>query len=448
MPSLIIRFYITLIISTLISLPALAHSPVAQITAESSLAPMLKKVTPAIVNIAVEKVVETKLNQLLPTSNDNNTRIPVKMMMVGSGIIFDAKHGYIVTNAHVIKDQKVIVATLKNGEKYYATLLAKSKKYDIAVLQIHAKHLDALDFGNSNKLQVGDFVTAIGSPFGLEQTVTSGVVSALNRSHPKIEGYQSFIQTDAPINPGNSGGALVNMQGKLIGINTAIIAPTAGNTGIGFAIPSNMAKAVISQLLKYGKVERGVLGVIVQKLTPSLANAMALSGHTGAVVTQVLPNSPADDSGIKSGDLITQIDKTNIRGAEQLQNTVGLIKPDTSINMTVIRDHQSRIIEATIGRPKDLKTQIMPYFSGMRLQDFKELESDGTAISGLIIAKVSDHSQGALSGLRPGDIITEINQKPIHSLQLLKKIVHEHHKPLLLTVLRGHMSAFIVIRAQ
>lgn len=447
MTSLRLNFIVLLTLSFLASTNTFAHIPVSKIYTQNSLAPMLKRVTPAIVNISVEKVVERKLSQILSIPDNDKRKVKIKTMMVGSGIIFDANKGYIVTNAHVVKDQKVIVVTLKNGLKYYAKLLAKSKDYDIAILQIHAKHLTQLSFGNSNELSVGDFVAAIGSPFGLSQTVTSGVISALNRSHPQIEGYQSFIQTDAPINPGNSGGALITLQGKLVGINTAIVAPTAGNTGIGFAIPSNMAKQVVQQLLKYGKVERGALGVIVQNLSPALATAINLPKQQGAIVSEVLPNSPAADAGLKAGDVITKLGHLSIESADQLKNTLGLIRPDTTINITVIRDHQDQVIQATIGDPKHIKTRVMAYFSGIRMRNFTELESNGTKLSGVVIASISDKSPGALAGLEPGDVITKINNQKISSLKQLNQAITGHKNPLLLTVARGNIKAFMVIRA-
>src|SRR3990167_6312112 len=229
-----------------IPLICLAHLPTTQENNNNSIAPMLQKVTPAVVNVYVEQERLTNLNQLIQTQDDT-TQVPIKSYAVGSGVIFDAEKGLIVTNAHVVAHEKIIIVTLKNGERYHAKLVAKDKGYDIAILQIPATHLTALSFANSDDIKVGDFVTAIGSPYGLSQTVTSGVVSAVNRTHPQIEGYQSFIQTDAPINPGNSGGALVDMKGKLVGINTAMVAPTDGSIGLGFSIPSNMVQGVIEQ---------------------------------------------------------------------------------------------------------------------------------------------------------------------------------------------------------
>src|SRR3990167_8850107 len=348
----------------LIPIAGFAHLPTSQ--EGNSIAPMLAKVTPAIVNIYVEGEQLTRVDQLLPERGEDGRKVPVKSFAVGSGVIFDAAKGLIVTNAHVISNEKVIVVTLKNGERYHAKLIAKDTGYDIAILHIDATDLTQLPFANSDNVKVGDFVTAIGSPYGLAQTVTSGVVSALNRAHPQIEGYQNFIQTDAPINPGNSGGALLNMQGELIGINTAIVAPDAGNIGIGFAIPSNLTQSVIDQLLKYGKVKRGVLGVIVQNLTPELADALNLHHHKGALISEVEPNTPAESAGLKVGDVVTAVDHHPTNSAAQLRNTLGLIHPGTKASITFIRDNKTKTVTIDVANPKKIKEKMLPYISGMR----------------------------------------------------------------------------------
>lgn len=430
-----------------ISLCSFAHLPTTQENNQNSIAPMLQKVTPAVVNIYVEEERLTKLDTLIQTQ-DNTTKVPIKSYAVGSGVIFNAEKGLIVTNAHVIANEKVMIVTLKNGQRYHAKLIAKDKGYDIAILQIHAKNLTALSFANSNTIKVGDFVTAIGSPYGLSQTVTSGVVSALNRIHPQIEGYQSFIQTDAPINPGNSGGALVNMSGQLIGINTAMVAPTDGSIGLGFSIPSNMVQSVIEQLLKYGKVERGVLGVIVQNITPALADALQLKNSDGAIVTQVMPNTPAKTAGLTAGDVITDIDHHAVNGAAQLRNAMGLIHPGTSVSLTFIHHNQTKTISVIVADPKKIKQQAMPYFSGMRLQNFNELESNGALLHGVLITGITDASEGALAGLTLGDVITSINHTPVTSIASLTKITAHETKPLLLTVKRGNENMFLVLAAE
>lgn len=427
----------------LIIIPALCF---AHLFGEQSLAPMLEKITPAVVNVYVEEIKLTNLNDLIQTT-DNITKIPVKSYAVGSGVIFDAEKGLIVTNAHVVAHQKLIIVTSKNGQRYRAKLIAKDDGYDIAILHIDAKNLTALSFANSDNLKVGDFVTAIGSPYGLRQTVTSGVVSALNRTHPRIEGYQSFIQTDAPINPGNSGGALVNMNGQLIGINTAMVAPSDGSIGIGFAIPSNMVDSVITQLIKYGKVQHGVLGVIVQNITPQLADALHLKDTKGALISQILPETPAAVAELKPEDVITDINGHPVFGSVQLRNAMGLIHPGTSAVLTYLRDNKLEKATITVADPDKLKEKQVPYFDGMRLQDFHEIEFDGTHLNGVLITGLSDSSNGALAGLAVADVITAVNSKPVDSVKTLQYIVIHEKNPILLSVMRGNNNLFLILNA-
>ncbi len=424
-----------------------AHTPaIVNNKPAASLAPMLTKVTPAVVNITVAKTTPKQPFQppALQAKKKHTAQIAV-----GSGVIINAKTGLIVTNAHVIQNAHIILVTLKDGRRYRAKLVGKSIGFDIAIIKIHAKNLMAIPFGDSDKLKVGDFVAAIGSPFGFTQTVTSGVISALNRSRPKIEGFQSFIQTDAPINPGNSGGALVNMKGQLIGINTALFTPIDANIGIGFSIPSNMVHSVIQQLLKYGKVSRGILGVIAQNITPVLANAMGIQKKQGAIVTQVVPGSPAQKAKIQPRDIIIGLNHKTIKSAVQLRNDLGMLRPGTKIVLVVIRNHKQLQIHATVGNPKAmLKQHAIPFLSGLRLQKFKELEGNGKQLTGALVTGVSNMSQGALAGLQPGDIITHANFKKINSVKSLENIADHSQKPLLLKVMRGKGSLFLVIEPQ
>jgi len=446
--NILILFSLLFVLFVFFPSQAEAHLPA--LHNQTSLAPMLKNVMPAVVNISVEAVKLTRLDELVPNVENNSTKVPVKSYTVGSGVIFDAQKGLIITNAHVVQHEKTIVVTLKDGRRYLAKMLAKDDDYDIAILQIHAKHLTNVTFANSDRVKVGDFVTAIGSPYGLSQTVTSGVVSAINRSHPQIEGYQSFIQTDAPINPGNSGGALVNMQGQIIGINTAMVAPSDGNIGIGFAIPSNMVQSVAEQLLKYGKVERGILGVIVQNITPALQEAMHLATTQCALISQVLPNTPAEMIKLKPQDIITKIDQHNIRSADQLKNTLGLIRPKTPITLTIIRNHNTLQLKAVVGDPKKISEKKIPYFSGVRMQDLNEFESDGTRLKGLLVTDISSNSEAGLAGLTPGDVLIDINGSPVTGMTDLEKIIQQNtsRRPLLLTVRRGNSNFYLVMRAE
>ncbi|MCB1826996.1 MAG: Do family serine endopeptidase [Coxiellaceae bacterium] len=435
-----------LITLLLLPLSALATSmPVNSNGKPLDLAPMLKRITPAVVNIMVEKK-----PSLMPNDDgtplDTNKQVPHPSIAVGSGIIISAKNGLIVTNAHVVSHEKLMIVTLKDGRRYHANLIGEDDGFDIAILHIRAKNLKSIPFGDSDKLQVGNFVAAIGSPFGLTQTVTSGVISALNRSEPKIEGYQSFIQTDAPINPGNSGGALVNLKGQLIGMNTAIITPTYGSIGIGFAIPSNMVKSVVTQLIKYGKVERGMLGVIAQNISPALANALHLQADHGVLVTKVVPGSAASTAGVKVKDVILEVNTKKIRNSVQLRNMLGIMRPGTPLKILISRKHKTEVLTTTVGDPKKMaKQKETPFLAGMRLQDFDEVEADGSEVKGALITGVSPDSQGMLAGLMPGDVITTANGKPVNSAKDLEADAQQQPKQLLLSVTRGNSNLFAVI---
>ncbi len=419
---------------------ATAHVPINTNTKPmSTLAPMLAKAAPAVVNISVEKEI---------TAHGKGSKVIAKALAVGSGVIINAKKGYIATNAHIVSDQKVMLVTLKDGRRYRAKLIGQADGFDVAIIQIHAKNLKQMPLANSSKLKVGDFVVAIGSPFGLSQTVTSGVISALNRATPKIEGFQNFIQTDASINPGNSGGALINMSGQLVGMNTAILAPNAGNIGIGFAIPSNMLRDVSQQLIKYGKIKPSILGVIAQNMTPELADALGLKNNNGVVLTQVLEGSPADKAGLKSEDVITKVDDNLVHSAAQLHNLMGIIHPGTKIHITLIRDNKVKNITATVGDPKGkMKHRMIPYLSGIRLQNFSDLEPDSSMVKGTMVLDLTDTSAAALAGLIPGDIIVKADGKNIDSIKQLISVAENSPNQLLLKVVRGTHNLFLVIQA-
>jgi Do/DeqQ family serine protease len=306
-----------------------------------TLAPLLKEVTPAVVNIA------TKGHEAVnPLYNDPTFRRFYKVpegaeqretQAAGSGVIIDAKAGYVVTNNHVIEKADQIVVTLKDNRQLDAKLVGSDPETDIAVLQVQGKNLTALEIGDSDSLQVGDFVIAIGNPFGLGQTVTSGIVSALGRTGLGIENYENFIQTDASINPGNSGGALINLRGELVGINTAIVGPSGGNVGIGFAVPINMARSVIEQLVAHGEVKRGRLGVEVEDLTPDIAEALHVDAPGGAVIKRVEPGSPARRAGLQAGDVVLAIDGRPVQSSSDLRNRVGLTAVGQTIQLTILR---------------------------------------------------------------------------------------------------------------
>ena len=312
-----------------------------------TLAPMLEQSKPAVVNIATQSHIRIQDNPLL---NDPFFRrffdIPTQQpkhrtrQSLGSGVIFDAKKGLVLTNNHVIHRADEITVSLTDGRSFQAELVGSDPATDVALIKIPAEQLTALPLANSDKLRVGDFVVAIGNPFGLGQTVTSGIVSALGRSGLGIEGYENFIQTDASINPGNSGGALVNLRGELVGINTAIFSPgqKAGNIGIGFAIPSNMVKQITDQLIEYGEVRRAHLGVQMQDISEDLAKAFNIDSSSGAVVTRIVENSAADKAGLQVGDVITAVDGHKLMNADSLRNTVGLLMIDQTITLDIIRN--------------------------------------------------------------------------------------------------------------
>ena len=317
-----------------------------------TLAPLLKDVTPAVVNIA------TKGHEAVnPLYNDPLFRrfynIPEgaperEVQAAGSGVIIDAKAGYVVTNNHVIEHADEIVVTLKDNRQLKAKLVGTDPDTDIAILQVEAKNLTALVIGDSEKLQVGDFVIDIGNPFGLGQTVTSGIVSALGRTGLGIESYENFIQTDASINPGNSGGALINLRGELVGINTAIVGPSGGNVGIGFAVPINMAQSVMQQLIAHGEVKRGRLGVEVQDLTPDIAEALRLDVPGGAVISRVEPGSPARRAGLQPGDVIIAIDDGAVQNSSDLRNRIGLTPVGQTIRLTILRNGNRQTVDVKI----------------------------------------------------------------------------------------------------
>ncbi len=410
----------------------------------SNIAPMIKRITPAIVNITVKKKIIPTSDEFIPEGEDGPLQ-KKEMVGLGSGVILDADHGVIVTNAHVIDHAKDILVTLKDGRHYRAVSLGEDDGFDIAVIQIKAKHLSAIALGDSDNLQVGNFVAAIGSPFGLNQTVTYGVISALNRSEPKIEGFQSFIQTDAPINPGNSGGALVNLNGQLIGINTALVGPGA-NVGIGFAIPSNMVDSLVKQLVRYGKVKRGVLGVIAQNITPSLADAMRLDQTHGAIISEVVPGSPAAEAGIQSKDVLLTINKKAMHSAAQIRNTLGMMRPGTKISIEVMRNQKKLTLSAKVGDPNDeIKQHQNVFLSGVSFRNFSEIETDGTPLVGVLVTNVSETSQAALAGVVPGDVITQANGKAVSSVTDLIAAANTKVESLLLNVDRNNIAAFLVI---
>lgn len=419
-----------------------------------SLAPMLERSTPAVVNVFTRTLVKVEENPLLsdpffrrffdiPQQPQQRQR---ETESLGSGVIVDADKGYILTNNHVIRKADVITVTLRDGRKLEAKLVGTDPETDIAVLQIPAKNLTALPLANSDALRVGDFVVAIGNPFGLGQTVTSGIVSALGRRGLGIEGYEDFIQTDASINPGNSGGALTNLRGELIGINTAIFSRSGGNIGIGFAIPINMAHDIMRQLVQHGEVLRGRLGAQAQDLSPELANAFNLKQQqTGAVVVKVTPDSPADKAGLHVGDVVVNVNERQVGSADDLRNYIGLLRVGTHVRLTVMRDGVQHNIDANIAQAEQQKvsrTALHERLKGAVVGSIDEGHPAYGHIDGIIVLKVERGSPAAYAGLRPGDIITAINKKSVHDLGEAFKLA-DKSKRILLNIQRGNTSLFI-----
>lgn len=451
--------YVSIVFVLLIFLQISSYAAgVANAVTNDSMAPMLQKVMPAIVNIKAQIKI-TDFNTLLELQKSRNKQqksqdqqnLPSTYTSVGSGVIVDASKGYILTNAHVVADAQLVVVTQSDGHHYTAKIVGLDKPSDIALLQIKAQNLTAINLGDSNQLKVGDFVAAVGNPFGLSQSVTSGIVSALGRTTLGIESFENFIQTDAPINPGNSGGALINMQGQLVGINTAMLAPSAGNIGIGFAIPSNMAKSVMAQLIQYGDVKRGQLGIGAQDITPDLATAFNLNTTKAAVVTQILQNSPAEQAGIQVGDIITSVNGVPITNGNDVINIIGFLRVDSKANLTLLRNHKTINVSAYLSDPKKRKQLVEqqdPYLYGVGMKNFTAYSPIHGNVSGIGILSVDEDSNAWRSDLRPGDVITSINQQKVTSVSDLKTAVAKASNDLLLNVIRGPAAIFLVINKE
>ena len=417
-----------------------------------SLAPMLEQVQPAVVNISTESVVQIRENPLLRDpffqrffDLPQSQRRQRSSQSLGSGVVIDAERGYIITNHHVIDKANEITVKLHDGRTFTAQTIGTDPDSDIAVIRVPAEHLTAIKTGNSDELRVGDFVVAIGNPFGLSQTVTSGIVSGLGRSGLGIEGYEDFIQTDASINPGNSGGALVNLRGELVGVNTAILAPGGGNVGIGFAIPVNMARDLMDQLVEFGAVRRGRLGVYVQDLTPELAQAFGISTLRGAVIAQVIPGSAAETAGIREGDVVAAINGRPIKKASDLRNAVGLLRVGESLDLEVLRDGVTEFLRARISAPTIIQNTgqaISPRLDGALL---RELDADAERY-GVLVVEVENDSPAWRAGLRQSDLIVSVNRQPVRTIADVKQAVKRNQRALLLNVQRDDGVLFLVLR--
>ena len=421
-----------------------------------TLAPLVNEVTPAVVNISVVSRAAPEEN---PLFRDPFFRrffnLPDKPQRqeqsAGSGVIVDARRGYVITNHHVIRNAEQVLVTLKDRRQFPAKLVGTDPGTDIAVLHIEAQDLSAIRIGDSDTLQVGDYVIAIGNPFGIGQTVTSGIVSALGRSGLSPEGYEDFIQTDASINPGNSGGALVNLRGELVGINSAIIGPAGGNVGIGFAVPSNMMRAVANQIARFGEVRRGRLGIEMEDLTPAVSKKLGVAVQEGVVIAAVQPGSPAEKAGLRARDVVVALNGRPMRTASEMRARLGLTPVGEEIDLQVHRGRESRSIRATIAAPQEAagaEGQALPQLPGMNVIEiergsplFQRLRGGG-----LVVASVDQGSRAFQAGFRPGDIIIGVNRRRVQSLAEFQKALGGAQSGGAISLVRGDFNITIIIR--
>jgi serine protease DegQ len=418
-----------------------------------SLAPMLERVTPAVVNIATYTTVQVR-NPLLDDPffrrffdlPDQGRRYR-RTQSAGSGVIVDARRGFIVTNHHVIDRADEISIGFADGRTVKAELVGSDPGVDLAVLRVAPANLSDIRFADSANLRVGDFVVAIGNPFGLDQTVTSGIVSALGRSGLGIEGYEDFIQTDASINPGNSGGALVNLAGELVGINTAILAPSGGNIGIGFAIPSNMVRAIMDQIVEHGEVRRGRLGLSVQALSPELAEAFNVDWRQGVVVVDVEEDSAAARGGLVAGDILLRINERDIRKVVDYHSQSAVLMVGDRVDVTILRNGARKRVSLTIAadsfemiRGERLDARL----AGVEFQNFR---ADGDSTSaGVVVTDIAADSRAFAAGLRDGDVIVAVNRQATRNLAELAEGIRRSSRQVLLRVYRAGEFGYIVIR--
>ncbi|MDK9737566.1 DegQ family serine endoprotease [Vibrio sp. D404a] len=413
-----------------------------------SLAPMLEKVTPAVVSIAVEgkQVQRQRIPEQFQFFFGPEQAQERPFRGLGSGVIIDAKQGHIVTNYHVINNADEIRVKLHDGREYDAELIGGDEMSDIALLKLEkAKDLTEIRFADSDKLRVGDFSVAIGNPFGLGQTVTSGIVSALGRSGLNLENFENFIQTDAAINSGNSGGALVNLNGELIGINTAILGPNGGNVGIGFAIPSNMMRNLTDQILEFGEVKRGMLGVQGGEITSELAEALGYESSKGAFVSQVVPDSAADKAGLQAGDIIVAINGKRIDTFSELRAKVATLGAGKEIELGVVRDGKNKTFDVTLGESTNSKTQAEKLHEGLAGAELTNT-NDSDPVKGVKVTTVAKGSPAEAYQLQPDDIIIGVNRQTVKNLAQFRAIVEKNPGVLALNIQRGPRTIYLVIR--
>ncbi len=431
------------------TMPARAAQPLPGVP---TLAPLIAQVTPAVVNISIKSRSAAEDNPLLrdPFFRRffNVPDRPPQEMAAGSGVIVDARQGIVVTNHHVIKNAAQVIVTLKDRRQFPAQLVGTDPATDIAILKIDGPNLTALKLGDSDQLNVGDFVVAIGNPFGLGQTVTSGIVSALGRSGLSIEGYEDFIQTDASINPGNSGGALINLKGELIGINTAIIGPSGANVGIGFAVPSNMARAVMGQIVRFGEVKRGRLGIDFEDVSPDAAAKLKLPTAEGAVITTVQTDSPAEKAGLRRGDIVLAFNGRNVRSGPDLRNRLGLTPVGEDVELTILRGGQQLAVRTKIAAPQGVTAidgEVVPQLAGLKIANIDRTRVQ-TRVEGVLVVGIETGSAAAGYGLRPGDIIAAINRQRVRNINEFLTAMRSVDRAFQMSVVRGDFVLTFIVR--
>jgi Do/DeqQ family serine protease len=421
-----------------------------------SLAPMIEEISSAVVNISVTGSVEARgpsgqdefLRRFFDFDEPPDGRREIEG--AGSGVIVDATRGYILTNHHVIENANKITVTLQDNRSLTARIVGSDRGSDIAVLKIEDTHLKSMPLGNSDGLRVGDYVVAIGNPFGFSNTVTSGIVSALGRSGLNQDAYENFIQTDASINPGNSGGALVNLNGELVGINSAIISRSGGNVGIGFAIPMNQARSIMDQLIEFGTVSRGLLGVSIRDISPDLAEIYHLTDNSGALVAEINAGSAAERAGIQVDDVIVSLNGTHVRDSGSLRNAIGLLRPGERVQVGLIRDGKPITVPAVLGALEPATTnaaapepdevhELDAVFEGA------DIVNNESGTPGLLVMRVDPGSPAAERGLRPGDVITKVNRVRVRSMADAKPIL-DGARAIIVEVQRGNRNSLIQMR--
>ena len=435
-------------------MPAFASLP-AQVPGQPqtpSLAPMLAKVLPAVVSVQIEgsaapdagAQIPDELKRFFGGATPNTAPQPFEGL--GSGIIIDAAKGYVLTNNHVISDAQKISVLLNDGREFAAKLVGSDEQSDIALLQLQkADHLTQIAIADSDKLRVGDFAVAVGNPFGLGQTATSGIVSALGRSGLNLEGLENFIQTDASINRGNSGGALVNLNGELIGMNTAILASGGGSIGIGFAIPSNMAMTLARQLMHSGEIQRGLLGVRGMEMNADIASAMKMNVQRGAFISEVVPGSGSAKAGVKSGDVIVSLNGKPLSSFAELRSRIATTAPGTKVQLGLVRAGKPLDVEVTLDKsPSSTASaeELAPALSGASLSDGQM--KDGTP--GVSVEDVAQQSPAAQSGLHKDDVIIGINRQRTRTLADMRKVLEGKPDVIALSIMRGNQNIYLLLR--